>query len=247
MTDVFDQNTADPNKSVAPENLNAFADQLKVITDETGKPKYDSVEKALAALAHSQNHIKQLETEASTRKTELEQIRSRAAQADALEAVIERLQPNAIPAKIETPTNAGLSEEATIKALEDVIAKREARKIAEDNFKAVNNQLLAKFGNDPEKAKAAVAAKAAELGITVPDLAALSSKSPKAVLAYFGETPRTVQPITPSSNTQLTPPKNDDELKPPAESLLLGSTSKKQKEFMQEIKKKVYERHGITE
>ncbi len=242
---VFDQNT-DTN-TVAPANPDPLADKLKSIVDASGRPKYDSVDKALEALTHSQTHIQQLEAEAQARTTELAQIRSRAAQADALEAVIERLQPNTqIPAKIETPTNAGLSEEATIKQLEKGIEQREALKIAEDNFKAVNNQLLAKFGNDPQKAKEAVASKAAELGITVADLAALSGKSPKAVLAYFGETPKTVQPVTPGQNTPLVPPNNDEPLKAPAKSLLLGSTSREQKAFMAKVKEEVYKRHGIT-
>lgn len=248
MTDsVFDQNGAEKDKEVAPVEPSPYADLLKTIVDENGKPKYDSIEKALAALPHSQNHIKQLESEAQARKTELEQIRARAAQADALEAVIERLQPNGTPVKIETPTNAGLSEEATIKQLEKVIEQREARKAAEENFKLVNNQLLAKFGGDPAKAKEAVASKAAELGISVQDLADLSSKSPKAALAYFGETPRTVQPVTPSSQTPITPPNNDEGLKPPAKSLLLGATSRDQRDYMKKIKEEVYKKHGITE
>ncbi len=247
MTDVLDHNTVPPPNTVAPVNPDPLADKLMKIVDANGRPKYDSVEKALEALNHSQTHIQQLEAEAQARKTELEQIRSRAAQADALEAVIERLQPNTPPVKIETPTNTGLSEEATIAQLEKVLEKRELAKKAEENFKAVNNQLLAKFGNDPVKAKEAVATKAAELGITVADLAALSSKSPAAVLAYFGETPRTVQPVTPSLNTPITPPSNDEGLKPPTKSLLLGSTSREQREYMKKIKEEVYKKHGITE
>lgn len=242
---VFDQNPSNPNPPVAP-NLtpDPLADKLKALVNKDGKPKYDNAEKAIDALIHSQAHIERLEAEAAERNRELEESRIKAAQADALEAVIERLKPNTTPEQKQTPSSAGLSEEATLAQLEKIIEKRDLAKIAQSNFDSVNAQLLAKF-KTPEAAKAAVAAKAAELGLTTQDLGALSSRSPKAVLAYFGETPRAPQPTTPTSQTPVQPVNPNEPLKSPAKSLLLGATSKEQKAFMDEVKREVYKRHGI--
>jgi hypothetical protein len=246
LTDnVFDQKT-DPNPQVAPQpSADPLADKLKALVTKEGKPKYENAEKAIDALIHSQAHIERLEQEAADRNRELEETRQKAAQAEALEAVIERLKPNSqAPEQKQTPSSNGLSEEATIAQLEKLLEKRESTKIAQTNFDAVNAQLLDKF-KSPEAAKAAVLAKANELGITTSDLAALSMKSPKAVLAYFGEAPRTVQPTTPSSNTPLNPPNTDEPVKPPTKSVLSGATSKEQKEHLLAHKAAVYKRHGI--
>jgi hypothetical protein len=242
---VFDQKT-ETTPQVAPiPNADPLADKLKALVNKEGKPKYDNAEKAIDALIHSQAHIERLEQEAAERNRETEELRIKAAQAEALEAVIERLKPNSqAPEQKQTPSSNGLSEEATIAELEKIIEKREATKIAQANFNAVNTQLLDKF-KSPEAAKAAVAAKAAELGMTTADLAALSMKSPKAVLSYFGEAPRTVQPTTPSSSTPLSPPNTDEPVKRPEKSVLMGATSKEQKAHLLAHKEAVYKRHGI--
>lgn len=242
---VFDQKTEITTQVAPPPSADPINDKLKVLVNKEGKPKYENAEKAIDALIHSQAHIERLEAEAADRNRELEEIRIKAAQAEALEAVIERLKPNAqAPEQKQTPSSAGLSEEATIAQLEKLIEKRDATKVAQANFDAVNAQLLDKF-KSPEAAKAAVAAKATELGITTSDLATLSMKSPKAVLAYFGETPRTIQPTTPSSSTTLSPPNTDEPVKPPVKSVLMGATSKEQKAHLLAHKEAVYKRHGI--
>lgn len=244
MTDnVFDQKTV--VTEVAPPPVTTLDDKLKSLVNKEGKPKYENAEKAIDALIHSQAHIERLEQEAADRNRELEETRQKAAQAEALEAVIERLKPNSqAPELKQTPSSNGLSEEATIAQLEKLIEKRETTKIAQANFDAVNAQLLDKF-KSPEAAKAAVAAKAIELGMTTSDLAALSMKSPKAVLSYFGESPRTVQPTTPTSSTLISPPNTDEPVKPPIKSILMGATSKEQKAHLIEHKNAVYKRHGI--
>lgn len=250
---VFDQNTSDTNNNnnvatnLSPDPL---ADKLMSITNKDGKPKYDSVEKALEALVHSQTHIERLEAEAQERTAELERARVKAAEAEALEAVIDRLKPNDPPVEKQTPSNAGLSGEATIEQLESIIEKglqkREAVKKAQDNFKVVNDTLLAKFGGDLEKTKEAVARKAVDLGLTTADLAALSSKSPAAVLAYFGEAMPRGNITVPSNNNPSHLPR-EDELKRPEKSLLLGAKSGEQVAFMKKIKEQVYKDWDVKE
>lgn len=252
MTDsVFDQNTLKTTTTVAPiGSPDVLADKLKSIVNKDGQPKYNDIEKALDALVHSQTHIERLEAEAAERNAELEKVRTRAAEAEALETIIERLRPTN-PEEKKTTSTTGTSEAATVAQLEEVIERglqrREAMKQAQDNLKLVNDTLLAKFGGDMNKTKEAVAAKAQELGLSPANLAALSSQSPAAVLAYFGETAGRASPTVSSSTTLLSPPSNDDELKRPEKSLLLGAKTKDQKAFMAEIRKQVYKKHGITE
>lgn len=244
---VFDQNNLNNDSNVAPPPSNdPFGDKLKGIVDKDGRPKYASTDKALEALVHSQAHIERLEQEAAQRAVELEEARRKAAEAEALEAVIERLKPNNSPEQKVTPPNAGVDEAATIAQLEKILEKRELAKLAGDNLKSVNDVLITKFGS-PEKAKEAVAVKAAELGMTVQELGSLSAKSPKAALQFFGEAPKAPQSTPPSNNTPLIPLKDDEGLKPPAKSLLLGATSKEQTDYMKKIKEDVWKRHNITE
>lgn len=243
MTDVFDQNTQ--TNTVAPANSDVFKDKLLSIKGKDGQPKYDTVEKALDALTHAQTHIERLETENSQNRAEQEALRVRAAQADALEQVIERLQPNnRTQEQPKTPAATGLSEQATIEALEQIISKRDQAKVMQDNLTAVQSTLIKKFGTE-EGARTAVATKAAELGITTQELAALASKSPKAVLTYFGETQISVQPVTPSQTAPLSTPNTDEPLKPPQKSLLRGSTLREQTEYMKKVKDEIYKRHNI--
>lgn len=243
MTDVFDQNTT--TTTVAPVSDNPLADKLKTIVNESGQPKYDSIEKALDALAPSQAHIQRLEAEARAKDELLQELKAKALKAEALDEVVQRLQQNNQQPRQETPPSAGMSEQATIEALEKIIDKKAAIDKAQNNVQVVQQTLIAKFG-DAEKTKVAVAAKAAELGLTTQELGALSSKSPLAVLAYFGEKPISNQSVTPSNSTPLSNPSNGEPLKAPTKSLLLGSTSKEQKEYMKKVKEEVYKRHGIT-
>lgn len=247
MTDnVFDQNTK-PTPPVAPANPDPFADKLKVIVDEQGRPKYDNTEKALEALAHSQTHIKRLEDEAKARLAEEAQLREELSQKEALEEVIKRLQNNTnIPAEKVTPPTAGLSEEAIVKTLEGIVARKEAATVAQTNLEKVQTTLLAKFG-DLEKTRDAVAAKAKELDLTTEELGALSSKSPQAVLAYFGDVKPTSQPTIPNSNTPIKPPSTNTEIKMPETSLLSGpaATDKNRKAVMAQIKERVYKELGV--
>lgn len=243
MSTVFDQNTntennSNPNPPSSPDDL------LKMIVNEKGEPKYKSVEDALKALSHAQTHIATLETEASTRSSEINELRTKAAQAEALEQVIERLQQNNPSPPVKTPP-AGMSEAQTVEALEQIVAKRETARQMQANLDLVQSTLISKFG-DENATRAAVAAKAAELGISTQDLAALSSKSPKAALAYFGlvDSKGTNQPVTPSSSSNMKTPA-DPPLERPKKSVLTGATSKEQKDFMLKVKEQVYKQHGV--
>lgn len=241
MTDsVFDQKTETTN--VAPSNPDPFADKLKSIVGDDGKPKYETVDKAIEALAHSQAHIKQLEAEKAAERVELATLREKAAQAATLDEIVQRLSQNNSGQPKETPQHAGLSEAATVKALEDLLARKEAEKITIGNRQAVQDALLTKFG---DKTREAVANKAKELGISPEELGSLSSRSPGVVLALFDAKKAPIPTTPPTSFNLAGQPVIEQPLGPPAKSLLTGAKSKDQADFMRKIKEDVYKRFEI--
>lgn len=243
---VFDQNTQ-PNTQ--PEQSDPFADKLKGITNEQGQPKYKDTNAALDALVASQQHIQRLEAEAAERKRKEEELSAKAAQADTLQEIVNRMtNKNSVETpKVETPTNTGLTEDKIEQLVAQQIEKRRAQENAQRNVVDVTNALTAKFG-DEAKTKAAVALKAAELGMTSESLGILSSSNPKLVLSLFGlaQTQGTPTPTTPSSSNPTPPPSN--ELKRPEQSLLSGpgATDRNRREMMKKIKEDVYRRYEIT-
>lgn len=244
MTDLFDQsNQEQTNTNVAPVNNNLFEDKLKAIVNEQGQPKYKDVGTALEALTASQAHIKRLEDEAKAKQALLDNAVAEKARADALEEIVNRMSNNSgNQPKVETPTNVAPSEEAIVKQLEGIIARKEAQTNAQKNVEAVTSALVSKFG-DESKTKEAVAAKARELGMTTQKLGALSSENPLAVLALFGVNSKpNVAPTSPSS-TPLVVPKPGSKVQLPEKSLLsgIGATDANRKAVWLQIKEDMKE------
>lgn len=248
MTDLFDQNNQEiPPNNVALDTNNPFEDKLKVIVNDQGQPKYKDVPSALDALKASQEHIKRLEDEAKAAQALTAEAVANKARADALEEIVNRLSNNSgKPTEPATPVKEAPTEEAIVKQLENIIARKEAQSTAQKNIQAVQTSLIAKFG-DEVKTKEAVAAKAKELGLTPQKLGALSSETPLAVLALFGIAPTPGAASTTPSATPLVPNTQAKPLERPAQSLIsgIGATDANRKAFMAEIRKKVYAEHGI--
>jgi hypothetical protein len=247
LTDLFDQNSNPPPNNVAPPiNGDPFADKLKTIVNDQGEPKYKDTQAALDALKASQDHIKRLEDEAKAKQSLLDNAAAEKARADALEEIVQRFSNSPPPSKVETPTKE-VDETAIVKTLETLLNQRDAKTVAQNNVQAVTSALVAKFG-DEAKTKEAVAAKAAELGMTPQRLGALSSENPKAVLAWFGVDAKVAspQPTTPSQ-TPLNPPKPSTGVEMPSFSLISGrgATDKNRKELMAKIKEDTYKRLGV--
>ncbi len=92
-----------------------FADQLASIRNEDGKPKYDSVQKALEALNHSQEYIPQLKTELQQREERITALERELEKRGSVEDVVSRLtgkQEQDPPREEGTPPqSAGLDEQ----------------------------------------------------------------------------------------------------------------------------------------
>jgi hypothetical protein len=230
------------NSDNTPPTPASPTDLLASIKNENGEPKYKTVEDALKALANSQAFIPQLLSEKKTVEEELKQLREQAAKQSSIEEVLKKLTANnEEKPKEETPPVSGLSAEAVAELVRKELQAVNSKTQQEKNVAEVNNSLKQKFG---DKAKEVLAAKAAELGSSVEELGELSKKSPAMVLALFNTQKHTVNPTTPSS-FNLPRSSAEPELEKPSKSLLLGATSKDQKEYLSKIKERVYKRHNI--
>lgn len=219
-----------------------FANQLSSIRNEEGKPKYDSVDKALEALKHSQEFIPQLKQENEELKRKLEELSAGSDKMSKVEEMLERL--TASKDSGETPTQQSLDEQSVLELLEKQLTQREQVSAAKQNVQTVQSKLQEKFG---DKAVDAVKQKAEELGTTPEELGKLAERNPKMVLAYFGASaPAQSKITTPGQNTtSITSMQTDEGLQKPAKSLLSGATSREQAEYMRKVREEVYKRLGV--
>src|SRR3546814_15410240 len=85
----------------------------------------------------------------------------------------------------DPPMTSGLYEQAAMKLVQQTLNQNKQSETIKSNQSKVQEALKAKFG---DKAQEAVAAKAAELGVSPSELGDLASKSPAMVLALFQTT-----------------------------------------------------------
>ena len=232
-----------PNNETVP-GPSPHEDLLKEIKDENGRQKYNSVQDALNALTHSQNHIRTLEEERKKERdriAELEEVASRVATVE--DTVKNLLTRNQDPDRQTTEAVFDENKVAdlvrkTIEA-DHMVATRTA------NRQKVSTMLAEKFG---DKASEMVVKKAQSLGTTPERLGNLAEESPELVFSLFngerGPTPG--GPTTPDVNIPSKPVNQDGPPKP-EKSLLAGATSAEQAEFMRKIKANVYKRLGVEE
>lgn len=225
-----------------------FADQLKNITNEEGTQKYDTVDKALEALSHSQSFIKQLQTDNAKLKAQEIESSGELSKREELETIVSRLMQ-----KQEQPAVAEASQPAapvtSEQSIEDVVAnllrKQSTETSANDNKQKVISAFTEKFGvNASQKFQEL----AQETGITVKELEELSAKSPAMVLKLVPEPTRQPSVTSGSFNTSaFSPPAKPEGVQPPTVSVLAGATSKDLKAEMLRHKEAVYKKYGVTQ
>jgi len=173
MTDnLFTANAA----PATPEQVPAIDPLLATITDETGKPKYASVEVALKALQNAQSHIKNIETENA-------QLREATAKAQTLEEVLKAIKtPESAPAAPAVPSKE--TDPVDIANLvQQTVTKLELEKQATANINSVVEKMKKVYG---ETAGEQFYKKAGELGFDAQDINSLARKNPSAVFKLFG-------------------------------------------------------------
>lgn len=251
--DLFSSNNGSPetnNNSGDNTTLSSngsFADLLSSIKNEEGKPKYDSVEKALEALKHSQEFIRTLQAEKEVERVELERLKAMENERESVEDVVNRLltaKNNNEPAPQETPqAGSGVDVNAVQKLVQDALQAQRLQEQSEHNARVVTDTLVQKFG---EKAGDAIAAKAAELGTTPEALGALAKQNPRMVLAYFNTT--VANKVTPSTTSVNLPLTDNKELQRPTleKSILQGATSRDQMEAFRRSREYTNKRLGVT-
>lgn len=242
---VFGEGTTPPNATPPASSTppsDAYATMLGTIKNEQGAQKYDSVEKALEALKHSQEYIPSLKTELEKKEEELSELRANKARYENLEAVVQRLTASNTNGEGEPPAAKGLDEQAVSELVKRTLAETEMTRKASDNLDKVQKALIDKF---KDKASEMVKAKAAELGVSTKELEELAKKSPALTLQLFntkaGETPSATSS---SFNSKLDSPPAP-RVGPPDKSLLAGASSKDIKDYFAKLKEEVYREHGI--
>lgn len=246
MTDsLFSDSSTQTNQETS--SVDVVATKLFNIKNEKGEPKYDSLEKAIGALEASQAFIPQLKDENERLKEKLAAYEADLSKRDTVEEVISRFttsrQPQEQSHTSEVPK--GLDEAAVQEMLQRTLTEREKAAVASQNVSAVRNALVSKFG---DKAQEVVAAKAAELGLTMDALSSLSASSPQAVLSWFQASTQSPSGAPIRSSVNLPDAKPREGVQPPSKSLVRGGASSKDlMEYMAQIRKQVYKDNDITE
>lgn len=157
-------------------NVPAVDPLLATITDDTGKPKYASVEAALKALANAQAHIKTIESENS-------QLREATTKARTLEDVLNAIKPSEVAPVVTTPAPKEPEQVDIANLVLQTVQGLEAQKTAAANTATVVNKLKQAYG---DSAGETFYAKAADIGLSKAEINALAERSPSAVFKLFG-------------------------------------------------------------
>lgn len=224
-TDNTSTQTTTAAPAAAPaQQPDAFANLLSSVKNERGEQKYKDVNEAFNGLKHAQEYIPQLKTELSTKEQALAAANQRIQ--ELLEANNSLLSLTSTQAPQSTPAPQGLDEKAVAELVARSIQERENATTSQQNVATVVSTLQSVFGADAEKA---FYGKAAELGMSVPEMNALAAKSPKAVLKMLGVgegAPKTNGiPNTSAINTTGFNPHKESFVGRNTKPMLIGATS----------------------
>lgn len=233
------------NPQVTPEPItpvvsssDLFTDQLAAIKNEVGEQKYDTPEKALEALKHSQQYIPELKSKVDSQEQVINELTAKLEATKSVEDIINKQTSQ----QAQEPTSPQLGQEDILKIVTDTLSQRSAEDTQSSNKSQVSTALQQKYGDN---AQAEIIKKAKELNMKPSELGALSKSNPSMVLALFGEKVGSTSTTTnsyhiPADSTQVDP------VAAPSKSVLSGATAKEQAAHMAEIKAEVYRKHGIT-
>ncbi len=210
---VFDdENKPNPEATPPVNQGNPFADQLGSILNDEGKPKYETVEKALEALNASQDFIKTLKTEKQELENKYTAVEQELAKRANIEDFVNRLSgtPNEPKPNEETPpVKDAISVESVEEMFQKQFEQREQQSRQQANLDRVVSELSKTHG---DQANAVVREKAKELNTTTEKLQELARENPDMALRLLADG------TSSSSSTQFTQhnsPNNEPEVEMP--------------------------------
>lgn len=177
QTEIFDNKdpqTQDPapatpeveNKDTE-QKVDPYSEALKMIVDDEGRQKYESVGDGLKALQYSQQHIAKIEAENAEMRGKLENATD----------IKEALEAKA------SPSNEGLSQEDVANLVAQQLQANEAQKVEKANAVKVRAALEGEFGDE---AQARYIEKVSSTGLTVQQMDSLAKSAPDAALKLLG-------------------------------------------------------------
>lgn len=242
MSDLFNEQDKPVDQPVVPASPTAspdvFANQLALITNERGEPKYASLDKAIEALKHSQEYIPQLKTQLTEKDAELQQLREALAKSAGVEETIARLSQQR--QEDHLPATSGLDENSVLALVQKTLSQRDQQSVRDSNLISVSTALTTKYG---DKAREVLSAKAQELNMSLEQMKALSQDNPALVLTLFQTSVSAPTGAPQRSSVQLE--QRQEERQVPKKSMLRGSSMKEQAAYMKQIRDEIYRKHGI--
>lgn len=157
------------------------ADLLSTIRAEDGRQKYTTVDQALKALLHSQEHIKRLEKEQAETKAEMEKRM-------AAEELLERIE--SARQATETPSKPDVDGIDISKVVASEMAKLEQAKQKQGNILKADAAMKEAYG---ETATTVFAEKLSELGLSKEYAMNLAANSPTAFAKLMGVSEKKAQ------------------------------------------------------
>lgn len=227
-----------------------LATLLGEITNESGQQKYETPEKALEALKHSQDYIPTLKAEVeqkdatlAAKDAELAELKAKLEGMQSVEDVVNKLKQTEVTPVEQTPEPQ--TQGVTLEDVKAFLQQQEQESVAQTNANQVASHLRQTFG---EQSTETVAKKLGELGMSEEAYVQLTKSSPQAAIALVGGASQA--PASPHTGSVHIPPRMAGEPAPvgrPEKSLMVGASMKEQVAHLHAIREEVYRKHGITE
>lgn len=248
MSTIFneDKNTDPENKPDSQPGdanvTNQFDDLLNGIKNDSGERKYKSVESALEALKHSQEHIPKIQGDNELLTQEVESLKSQQAKIDNLTDIVSRL--SAPKEDVVNQPESTFNEQDVAKLIQQQLTQNQAEASKQSNIKSVTETLSQSFGTEAESK---FYGKAEELGMTREAFNELAGTSPKAVLAFFGNTPKDPSLTKGSQGVDhnYQSPVNTGKVESSMKSVMSGASTKELAAEFKRHQAAVYAKHGI--
>lgn len=196
MSDNIFETQADPAQvapAVIPSNIPVLPPEVAALVGE-GK-KYATVEAALAAVPHAQNHISKLEQELATLRSDLEKRKTTQELLEALKTTTPETAPQ----------SQGVGQEQIAQMVEQMMQQNEKKKSAQANLEQVTSKFKEVYG---DRAKEELSKLSVSTGLPIDELSRMATISPNSVLQLAGITNKQSQPVPPKTvgtvNTQGT-------------------------------------------